>query len=261
MAPVILLALFGACAPASQETAEPPPAGGPASADAGARALADSIVAACGGWEGWKDARYLEFRFVVLLEGAERRRTSHRWDRHTGDSRIEGVDKDGKPFVVVWNEKTGIGEARRDGQPVGPEELAAALERAQQLLVNDSYWLLVPFKLHDPGVHLSDAGARTDSTGRVRRVLALSFDEGTGLTSKDRYWLFVEPGTGRVDGWEYLLESAEPGSPPTVFAWSEPVQTGAIRLAQEKRSADGRLVIRFEEVVAAPAPPSEAFRF
>jgi hypothetical protein len=261
IAAAVLLAALPGCSPWPRDEQEPAPTGGPASADPGARSLADSVVQAAGGWKGWEASRYLEFTFVVSVEGTERRRTRHCWDRYTGDSRVEAVDQEGRKLVVVWNEKTGQGEARREGRPLAGEELAGALDQAKRMLVNDSYWLIAPFKLHDPGVHLADGGAETDSTGRAWRVIALSFDPGTGLTSRDRYWVFVEPGTGRVGRWDYILESAEPGSAPMSFAWSEPRPMGGVRLPQEKVSADGRIAIRFEEVSGSPAPRADAFAF
>ncbi len=266
IASVALIALVSACGygtsgqgDESAARSQEPPAGGPTSADPAARALADSVVAALGGWPAWEKARFLEFTFVVALDGVERRRTTHRWDRFTGDVRMEGVDREGKPFVVVWNERTRQGQARLDGADLAGEDLAKALERANGVLVNDCYWLLMPFKLHDPGVHLADQGVRDDTTGKSWRVIALSFDENTGLTSKDRYWVYVDPASARIGRWDYILEGSEPDATPSTFAWQGWEERGGIWLALEKPSADGHVVIRFEGVIVSHQVPEGAF--
>ena len=244
-----------------REALEGPPAGGPSSADPAALELADSVVAELGGWKAWNQARYLEFTFSITANGEVRRRTTHRWDRFTGEYRLDGVTRDGKPFVAIWNLQSGGGETWLADQELAGEEEHEQLERARALCVNDCYWFLMPFKLHDPGVHLQDAGARVDSLGKSWRVVALTFDDNVGMTSGDRYWVYVDPATGEVGRWDYVLESYEPNASPSMFSWQEWQKIGPVRLALDRRSADGNVEIRFEDVVVASGPPQGAFTY
>ena len=263
--PVCMVLAVAACGgPASDDSAEAPaaaPAGGPASADPAALALADSIVAAAGGWDAWNQARYVEFTFVISVRGEERRRTSHCWDRFTGDYRVDGTSRDGKPFVAVWNLQSGGGRTWLDGLELAGQEAHDQLERAEAICVNDCYWFLMPFKLHDPGVHLTDEGTRSDSLGNAWRVLSLRFGEDVGLTPGDRYWVYADPATGLVGRWDYILEGYEPGRPASQFSWIDWQAVGPIRLATRKLSADGAVEVRFENLVAQTSPKPEAFSY
>lgn len=259
MAACTMLACSGPAPDTAGDQANAPPAGGPASADPAALALADSVVQAAGGWEAWKQARYLEFTFVVSAQGEERRRTSHRWDRTTGDYRIDGRNREGKTFRTVWNLHSGDGRTWLDGLELAGEEAHEQLERAEAVSVNDCYWLLMPFKLHDPGVHLEDEGVRVDSLGKTWRVMALHFDQGVGLTPGDRYWIYVDPASGTVGRWDYVLESYEPEAPASMFSWVDWSAVGPLRLAMRKQSADGSVEIRFEDVTVRATPGPDAF--
>jgi len=259
MSTCAMLACTGPASDEASDQAMVPTPGGPATADPAALVLADSVVQASGGWEAWNEARYLEFTFVVSVEGSERRRTAHRWDRTTGDCRVEGQSGDGKPFLSIWNLHSGDGRAWLDGLELAGDEAHEQLEHAAALAVNDGYWLLMPLKLHDPGVHLEDEGVRADTLGKAWRVLALHFDAGVGLTPGDRYWVYVDPATGTVGRWDYVLESFEPGTPPSEFSWDDWRQVGPLRLSMRKLSADGRVEIRYEGVTALPSPSPGAF--
>ncbi len=81
--------------------------------------------------------------------------------------------------------------------------------------VNDTYWLLMPYKMRDPGVTLAMAGRETKGGDSWDKVL-LTFDD-VGLTPKDRYWVFVNAKTGLVDRWEFVLKGEK--TPPVPFEW------------------------------------------
>ena len=88
-------------------------------------------------------------------------------------------------------------------------------QRANALWTNDSYWFLMPYKLLDPGVHLGYEGVIKDSTGRFEK-LSLNFT-AVGLTPGDRYWVFVDPNSHRVQRWEFILQGQEP--PAARWSW------------------------------------------
>ena len=69
-----------------------------------------------------------------------------------------GTDKDGKKFTVLMNLNTKEGKARKTASPLEGEELKKLLESAYGAWVNDTYWLLMPYKMMDPGVVLAYDG-------------------------------------------------------------------------------------------------------
>jgi hypothetical protein len=120
--------------------------------------------------------------------------------------------------------------------------------------VNDTYWIVMPFKLRDPGVHLKHARTERLDSGAEYDVLELSFDKGVGLTSGDRYWLYVNRGTRLLDRWEMLLQDQKP--PPSAASWEGWTQVGPVRLSTLHRFEGKPVMIRFENV-AAPATMDE----
>lgn len=216
---ILFLTLVGLAGPAT--AAEP-------SADA----LADRVLDGMGGADAWEATRYLVFEFAG--------RRSHWWDRYTGRHRLEGMTEDGEPYVVLHDvhDRGEAGQVWIDGRPVTGERATKMLENAYAAWVNDTFWLISPYKLRDPGVHLLADGRETVN-GVTYDKLRLSFDR-VGLTPGDRYWMFIDPETGLVDRWEYVLESQEP--PPTVWEWRDWERYGAgIMLSSLRvRQSDGR---------------------
>lgn len=241
----------------SQQAVQPP--GGPASADPSALAAADSAVAALGGWESWSQARFLTFDFIVERDGEVLRRTTHLWDRFSNQCRMRGENSKGESYDVVFDMETHDGSVELAGESVTDSTREEWLERAYATLINDSYWLLMPYKMHDPGVHLSDEGARTDSTGKSWRVIQLSFDQDVGLTSKDHYWVYLDPETYRVGRWDYHLEGMKEEDTPLTFSWGDWQQVGPLWLSLEKRGAGSPITIRFENVEVQETVPEGTF--
>ncbi|MHC4948833.1 MAG: hypothetical protein ACYTG1_11310, partial [Planctomycetota bacterium] len=165
--------------------------------DPEAIALADAIMEALGGRAAWDATRYLSWNFF----GARR----HVWDRHTGDVRIEGRLRrgGGQPYVILMNVRTGDGRVWRDGAAVeDPAELAEALAGGRRLWVNDSYWLVMPYKLKDDGVTLRSLGRRETDEGAAD-VLELTFRD-VGVTPENRYEVHVDPESRLVTRWDFF---------------------------------------------------------
>jgi len=239
-----------ACMPACARAADPVAAG----SDPSALALADSVMQGLGGKAAWDKAKYIAFDFVVSRHDTTLNRRSLRWDRATDRMRIEGKDGKGRTYVILTDMAHKSGVTKLDGAPADSATHAALLERAYQIWVNDTYWMLMPYKLRDPGVHLADAGV--DATGRLR-VLALSFDK-VGLTPGDRYWVYIDPKTHLVSRWEMLLQSNKDGV-KTVVGWTDWHEYDGIQLAGRRPFEDGSIEIRMENITVAPAPPAGAF--
>jgi hypothetical protein len=125
-------------------------------ADDKANAIADEMMTALGGRENWDRARFLRFTFV-----RQGRRLNLTWDRETSRYRLEALNDAGVPYVVVMNVATRQGRAVLDGRPLEARELSEYLTLAMRIWAGETYWLLCPYKLRDPGAILTYDGGRT----------------------------------------------------------------------------------------------------
>ncbi|HVS01569.1 MAG TPA: hypothetical protein VMT16_02280 [Thermoanaerobaculia bacterium] len=254
-APLAVLAAFALTAPGAAA----------AEAPLTAAAVAERSMQAMGGREAFDRARLLRFDFRVARDGEELSRFRHWWDRFTGAYRLEGLSSDGEPFRVLFDVDSRDGRAWRAGAELAGDEARELLDYAYRRFINDTYWLLMPWKWLDPGVRLELVG-RQEVDGVAYDLVTLTFEAGVGLTSGDRYWAFVSPETDRMERWQYLLqtEDGEPGSgEPTVWAWEDwqPTQAG-ILLARNRRKlgAGPRVEIGFPVAELTADPTEEALR-
>lgn len=196
-----------------------------AESDGAAVALANSVMQHMGGREAWEKTRFLRWNFFG--------RRMHYWDRRTGDVRIEAEDR-----VMLVNLGTKDGHVYDKGVEITePAARREALDEAYACWVNDSYWLLMPYKLLDPGVHLKSLGPSTLADGRTADLLGVTFDAGTGLTPENRYDVWVARDTGLVEQWAYY-ENATDAKPVFTRPWGGWTRRGAIMLATEHGKGD-----------------------
>lgn len=201
-----------------------------------AAALAAESLNAMGGMDGWKNVKAIRFDFRVEQAGSEPRGVKHLWDRANGRDHVEG-NKDKKPTVAWVNLTTKTGEAWQEGKKLEGDALKQAMDWAYARWVNDTYWLMMPFKWLDKGVNLKK---EKDQNGF--QVLHISFNK-VGLTPGDQYWVFLNPKTHLMERWEYLLEGEKEKE---MFDWKEWGDFGPVKLSKLKTSKDGKLGIRFE---------------
>jgi hypothetical protein len=191
-----------------------------AEGDAGAMALAASVLERMGGRDAWERTRFLRWSFFG--------RRLHQWDRRTGDVRIEAKDR-----VMLINLRTKEGRVFDGGVEItDPAARREALDEAYACWVNDSYWLLMPYKLLDPGVRLKSLGPSTLADGRPADRLGVTFDPGTGLTPENRYDVWVARDTGLVEQWAYYPAAADT-APAFTLPWAGWKRCGRILLATE----------------------------
>lgn len=227
--------------------------------------LADRVMEWHGGRDAWESTRFLRFDWVVEREGETAARRSHAWDRWEGDYRLSYTRDDGTRVVALFSLPTlasdtlsPVGDVWEGDDRLGGAARDSALEQAYRAFVNDSYWLLMPLKWRDPGVHLEYAGHRELPDGETYPTVHLTFDEGLGVTN-DEYWGFVDPETGKMVAWRFHLEDDEQKGP--VIWWRDWRTFGPqeLKLALDRRFKAGPLRIHFEEVAADTAVPAGVF--
>jgi hypothetical protein len=225
--------------------------------DAKADAVGKELITALGGQSSWEKARQFEFTFVVDREGKTVARFAQAWDRYTGDYRVTGTDKTGAPFAVYFNVNTRAGKAFVNGKPAEGEDQQKLLVSAYGRFINDTYWLLAPWKIFDPGVHLTHDGEKPCPEGGTCDVLKLSFDD-VGLTPKDVYWIWVTREGRHVVQWQYVLNGAQ--EEPTTALWKSWQSFSGVSLSLEKPITGKPAVIRFEGVAVSPLRNDALFK-
>jgi hypothetical protein len=218
--------------------------------------VAKELWNALGGDDGWNHARYLRFDWIVERGGKRVVARSHYWDRFTGRYRVDGVDEKAGPYSVYLNVNTRSGDAWVGGKKLtDAAEIKKWVNDGYEAFINDSYWLLAPFKLLDPGVTLAYDGEDKGPGGEACDVVKLSF-AGVGLTPKDIYWMLVDQKSHLVVEWKYILDGGK--GPPTAFAWSDWHKVGSIQLASTRTGLGKPSVIRFDKLAVSEKPDDAA---
>lgn len=215
----------------------------------------NQIWDAAGGRKTWDESRYLTFDFAPQKDGKTVLRRSHLWDRYTGDYRFETKTSGNRKLTVLFNVNSKKGKAFMNGKQL-PDSLSnAEIEKAYGYFINDSYWLIAPLKLDDPGVTVT-LEEPEEIEGNSHQVLHLSFDK-VGLTPGDQYWLYVDPKSGQVTRWKFLLQGKkEPG----IFNWTDYKDLGGgLKLSTRKQNIKQNNAITFPVASVLVSVETEKF--
>lgn len=233
--------------PAGDEVVERTPAKG--KADEKAAALAARVMETMGGAKAWAETRVITWTFF----GSRR----HVWDKATGDIRMEGGNAESGKQVIVMNLNSGAGRAWRNGTEMTTgNQLEKALEQARSAWINDSYWLVMPYKLRDPGVTLRSMGPKQTAAGNDAEVLELTF-EGVGATPQNKYHVYVGTRSGLVEQWDFFRTAADTES---VFQspWTGWKKYGRIMLSGGRGQMRGRDA-KLTDIAVMDEPPAGVF--
>lgn len=252
--------LVGACASATPgPSSEPPPM------EPGSRPFTvpktpaydlARRVAWTAGFDQFPKVEQLDFTFVVERNGERAFTAKHRWDRANNRARIAWTDKDGHAKDAVLDVTSRNARGTVDGEKVVGDAEQALAKEAYARWINDTYWFLLPVKLFDEGTHLEMEDPR-EYEGKPHQILHITYDAGTGLTSGDEYWLFVDPDAFRIVRWEMKLQGQT--EPPRGLSWAAYRPVGPLLLAHEHLSDDGTTNIIIEDTAAHREIDESAF--
>jgi len=161
--------------------------------DAKAIEIADQVMEAMGGQKNWDKTRFLQWNFFG--------RRLWIWDKNTGNVRCEIPEK-GIRIAMNINDNSGNVFAY-DVVQTHPDSLTKFLKMGYRMWVNDSYWLVMPFKLRDQGTTLKYIGQKSSADDIKCDVLELTFNE-VGVTPDNKYWLYVSPESSWIVQWDYF---------------------------------------------------------
>ncbi|MDP9361275.1 MAG: hypothetical protein M3P29_07485 [Acidobacteriota bacterium] len=256
------LVTFAASAqtPAQITTAQPPsaPAIQPTGPDPVADELARRAIDIMAG-PAWEKARFFSFTFNLERNGQPAASFAQQWDRGTGDYRVSGKDQKGVPFVVIENVNTKAGRAWQNGVEVtDPAALQNLLTVGYRRFINDTYWLLMPLKMLDPGVHRSALGERTDACGRKWDVVRVIFDQGAGVAT-DVYWAWINRDTGIVEEWDMKLQGSPAADLPVEVFFRDFQRVGGVLISTRREVKGKNQIVRLDDLKILPDVPKGAF--
>jgi plasmid maintenance system killer protein len=214
-----------ACQPEQIETSKEadtnPPAEGfnAENSDEQAIIIADKVMNAMGGRAAWDATRHIKWNFFGS-------RTLY-WDKYTGDVRIE---RPAQNAVTVFNIQSREGRSWiQEREITEPDSLKNLLNSAYSAWVNDSYWLVMPYKLKDSGVTLNYLGEESLEDGTLTEKLQLTF-EAVGVTPQNKYHVWVDQGSHLVVQWAYFA-NAQDEEPRIITPWADYNKYGKILLS------------------------------
>jgi hypothetical protein len=216
---------------------------------------AQEVLDALGGRAAWDGVQTVRFAFTVSRHDTVLTQRTHYWDKAHGRDRIDGTTRAGKAFVCLANLDGRLADTYLDGAKLTGQDSVTWADRAYGMWVNDSYWLFMPYKMLDAGVHLADVGDTTEVGVRYHRV-RLTFDH-VGLTPGDTYWVYINPTSHMVEKWAYILQGESP--PPMVWWWEDWRKVGPLMLAATRRSPNEPTRIELRDLAYFAQLPASAF--
>lgn len=236
----ILSILLFACTPNSKTanenttTDENPPAAGfnQAASDEKAIHLADATMKAMGGRAAWDKLHYVAWNFFGARDLV--------WDKQMGRVRID-FPRDSSIYLI--NVNTMEGKVLRKGEEMTqPDSLKKYLGIAKSIWINDSYWLVMPFKLKDSGTTLKYLRQDTIKGGATAEVVELTF-ENVGDTPNNKYEVFIDKSDTLVKQWAFFREAAQ-DTASAVWPWDNYKDYNGLMLSGDRSDDKGPKNIR-----------------
>ncbi|CAN5918416.1 hypothetical protein BH24BAC1_BH24BAC1_07230 [soil metagenome] len=181
-----------------------------------AAALVNRVIKEMGGKKAWDSVPYVAWSFAGSYQV---------WDKHANNYRYE---KDS--IVAVTNLDTRQGKAYIQGKDVtGTEAGQKIIDRMYAAWANNSYWLLMPWKLADPGLTVRYLGEGQTEAGEPADLLELTFEK-VGVTPQNKYIVAVSKEKGLVTQWSFFRNASDP-TPSFTRPWHHYQSYGPVKLS------------------------------
>ncbi|WP_304235873.1 hypothetical protein [Jiulongibacter sediminis] len=177
---------------------------------------------AMGGQEAFDNIQHISWNFFGVRNLT--------WDKYSGDVRI---DLNNENTVYLVNTKTKEGRVFKNGEEyTQPDSLQKYLKTAYEIWINDSYWLVMPFKMDDPGVSSKYLKEKATQNGEAADVIELTFNE-TGVTPDNKYHIYFDKNTGLVTQWDFFRNYSDE-KPMFSLPWQNYVRYGSVLLSGDR---------------------------
>ena len=197
--------------------------------------LADSIMIAMGGRKNWDNTRYISWNFFGGRDLI--------WDKKDNKVRIESF-KDSITYLVDLDKLQGRVSVK--GQEITePDSLSKMVSKGKSIWINDSYWLLMPFKLKDSGLTIKYIGEDTLSNGSKCNVLELTFKD-IGDTPQNKYRIFVDDNDNLVKQWSYYSNASQDSANFT-RPWDNYQKYGDILISADRSDGGGPKNVKVDD--------------
>lgn len=186
-----------------------------------ANEIVKEMLVAMGGIKNYDNTHFIQWEFV---------KRKLYWDKWTGDVRVENPAAN---QTILVNINTLKGKVYEDGVLVEEEKKANnLLIKAKNWWINDSYWLVMPWKLQDPGTSLSYVKSERLADGKTVDILQLTFNE-VGVTPDNKYWLYVDKEDNLIKQWAYY-QNFNDTEPQFLKPWDNYQKAGSILLSFDR---------------------------
>ncbi len=208
--------------------------------------IADEVMQQMGGRQAWDNMKTLSWNFFGARKLV--------WDKPSGNVNIDFLNSP-KPLRIALNihDSTKV-QLDMDGKNINhPDSLAKYGKIGKSVWINDSYWVVMPFKLKDSGVTLQYARQDTTLTGEMAHVLQLTFTE-VGDTPQNKYEVYVSKERKLVAQWAFFREKDQE-KPIFNRPWDDYKDYNGLLLASERGPRD------ITELNVADKPMDKLFNF
>jgi len=196
-------------------------------ADNKAAKIASDIMTAMGGEEKWNNLHYVSWTFFGSRQLV--------WDKIGGRVRIDSPRDTSIYLIDLYNN---TGRYSKNGIEVTDQtELAEKIKRGTSIWINDSYWLVMPFKLRDEGVNLKYMREDTMSTGVRADVLELTFKE-VGDTPDNKYEVYVDATDNLIKQWDFYGEASQK-EPSRSWPWDNYEDFDGLLISSDRSDQSG----------------------
>ncbi|MEQ8239545.1 MAG: hypothetical protein RIA69_10055 [Cyclobacteriaceae bacterium] len=155
---------------------------------------------------------------ATMISWSFRGAHQYEWNKPNNEVEVQWDD-----ITVNFNTTTLTGNAKKAGENLKGEALKEAIDQAWQFFANDSFWLVAPYKVFDPGTK------RTLVDTPQGYGLLISYSSG-GVTPGDSYlWLLDE--NYFPTGWKMWTQIIPLGG--VEFTWTNWEKYGGFWLAKD----------------------------
>lgn len=204
--------------------------------------IADQMMVKMGGYEAWKESRYIAWSFFGQYQIWDKQENILRHEKGNVVSILRLDQPDGQVFV--------------NGRRVLDENsVFGKLSQAHMHWAANSYFLCMPYKLKDKGVTLKYRGEGKTMDGRVADILRLTYDS-VGMTPNNMSDLYIDKETSMPSQWDFY-GTREEKQPSFVRKWGNWKDYHGVMLASNRDSKDDKLEIT--DIVVTNKVPKELF--